>query len=171
FGTAAGLLRPEELEEGRIRHALFMTVPCVARVNGRDHVYPAVGRARLCTDGRDAPHLGARVQLAMSEEEIDALAGPAWRKTLLRAMAEYGMFVGDTGGPAGWALQTQSDTSYTSLGRPPRLEELAREAGWQPYHDEHVGRTVYIGDLASGVDWAGRLRVIDPCVSEGTCGG
>ena len=39
FGTLAGLVRPEELEAGRIEHALFMTVPCVGEVAGSDTVY------------------------------------------------------------------------------------------------------------------------------------
>ena len=173
FGTLAGLVRPEELEAGRIRHALFMITPCVSRVAGQDHVYPAVGGARICTDDRDAPLLGARVQLAMSAAEIDDLDIRSWQKTLLRAMAEYGMFVGDTGGPAGWALQQVSDTSYASLGHEPKLEAFAKRQGWTAVEDdlgERSGRTFYLGRFGEGVDWRSRLRVVHPCVSAGTCG-
>ena len=170
FGTLAGLIRPEELEAGRIRHALFMTVPCVARVDGRDHVYPALGRGRRCPDDRAAPLLGARVQLDMSEEEIDRLDVPPWTRTLLHAMAEYGMFVGDTGGPPGWALQSQSDTTYTSLGRKPRLFAFARKAGWLAREDPATGKPAYVGDFSRAVDWRSRLRVVDPCVSSRSCG-
>ncbi|HEV3000399.1 MAG TPA: hypothetical protein VGW75_06640 [Solirubrobacteraceae bacterium] len=171
FGTLAGLIRPEELEAGRIRHALFMTVPCVAAVDRDDDVYPAIGNARRCTDGQDAPLLGARVQLAMTPAEIDALEVAPWTRTLLRAMAEYGMFVGDTGGPAGWSVQIQSDTSYTSMGGEPRLERFAARAGWRRYVDDDLDRVVYVGDFAPGVDWRSRLRVVDPCVTAGTCAG
>lgn len=170
FGTLAGLIRPEELEAGRIRHALFMTVPCVAAVDGDDDVYPATGNARRCRDGEDAPLLGARVQLAMTPEEIERLAVPPWTKTLLHAMAEYGMFVGDTGGPAGWGLQVQSDTSYASMGEEPRLAAFAARAGWPRFFDEEADRTIYVGDFGGAVDWRSRLRVVDPCVSAGTCG-
>lgn len=171
FGTLAGLIRPEELEAGRIRHALFMTVPCIATVGGDDDVYPAIGNARRCTNGEDAPLLGARVQLAMSAAEIDRLDVPPWTKTLLHAMAEYGMFVGDTGGPPGWALQFQSDTSYSSMGAQPRMVRFAERAGWPRLVDDDTGRTVHIGDLSRAVDWRSRLRVVDPCVSAATCGG
>lgn len=169
FGTLAGLIRPEELEAGRIRHALFMTVPCIAVVDGDDDVYPATGNARRCTGGQDAPLLGARVQLAMTPQEIDALDVPPWTRTLLRAMAEYGMFVGDTGGPAGWGLQIQSDTSYTSMGAEPRFERFAASAGWRRVFLSELDRTAYVGDISGAVDWRSRLRVVDPCVSAGTC--
>jgi hypothetical protein len=169
FGTLAGIVRPEELEDGRIDHALFMTVPCVARIDGRNSVYPARGNARGCTKGQDAPLLGARFQLAMTGDEIDGLDVPGWQRTLLHAMAEYGMFVGDTGGPPGWGLQVQSDTSYTSLGREPKLAEFAKKAGWRASKDDDTGRTVYAGDFAGGVDWRSRLRVVAPCVSRGRC--
>jgi hypothetical protein len=169
FGTLAGLVRPEELAAGRIEHALFMTVPCVGRVGPDDTVYPATGQARQCPDGRDAPALGTRVQLIMTPEEIEALPARPWQKTLLHAMAEYGMFVGDTGGPPGWALQQQSDTSYTSLGARPRMAEFARRAGWRRVEDEDIGRTRYLGDFGDLVDWRSRLRVVAPCVTAGDC--
>lgn len=169
FGTLAGLVRPEELEAGRIRHALFMTVPCVGRVGGRHTVFPAKGQARLCPDRRDAPALGSRIQLMMLPEEIDALPVPPWQKTLLHAMAEYGMFVGDTGGPPGWGLQQQSDTTYTSLGHDPRLVAFAQKAGWRAVEDEAIGRTRYLGDFGDAVDWPSRLRVLAGCVTAGGC--
>jgi hypothetical protein len=43
------------------------------------------------------PALGQHFYLDMSSAEIDALNVPAWKKPILHAMAEYGMFVGDTG--------------------------------------------------------------------------
>ena len=39
----------------------------------------------------------------MSAAQIDALAKPTWQKTILHAMAKYGMYVGDTGGNA-WGV-------------------------------------------------------------------
>jgi hypothetical protein len=159
-------VRPEELAAGRIDHALFITVPCAGDGGS---VPPATTGGAACDDGRDTPVLGSRLQLDMSAAEIDALGAPPWKRALLRAMARYGLIVGDTGGPAGWALQLQSDTSYTAMHQPPRLLAFARQAGWRRDHDRHTGRRVYLGDLGEGVDWA-RLRVVDPCVSEGSCG-
>jgi len=162
FGSLAGLVRAEELAAGRIDHALFMTARCDA---GRA-VYPARGVGRSCAELGEstagAPPMGAHFQLAMSGEEIDALPVPAWKKTILRAMATYGMFLGDTGSGS-WGIQKESGATYTSFGYPARFVELAQANGWQPYED------VWVGNLRDDVDWAGRLRLLDPCVSQRTC--
>jgi hypothetical protein len=54
---------------------------------------------------------------------------------------------------------------YTSFGQPDRWVTLARR--WQiPYYaPDHD----YVFDLNDGVDWARYLRVVAPCVSQGTC--
>jgi hypothetical protein len=97
----------------------------------------------------------------MRDAEIDALDVPAWKKTILRAMAHYGMYVGDiTGSP--WGLMFESGSSYTSFGVEDEMVKFADAAG-VPSLDG-----VYYFDVASGVDW-NRLRVIDPCVTAGTC--
>ena len=64
--------------------------------------------------------MGARLQLAMSSAEIDALSVPRWKKTILRAMARYGLFLGDTGGDA-WGIELQSPdrASRASAGLTP----------------------------------------------------
>ncbi len=162
FANLAGVVRAAELAAGRIDHALFVTVHCDA---GRA-VFPARKSGRSCallgesTD--DAPPMGAHLWLAMSPDEIAALPVPEWKKTVLRAMAQYGMFVGDTGGGS-WGLKLQSGSTYTSFGFADELVGFARENGWTPYGD------VWVGNLRDGVDWARRLRVLDPCVSRGGC--
>lgn len=166
FGNLAGLVRAEELEAGHVDHALFITVPCAG---DERWVAPATKGGAPCSPTGDQPLLGMRLQLDMTSAEIDRLRVPGWKRGLLHAMARYGMYVGDTGGPAGWALQLQSDTSYTALGQAPRLERLARRTGWRAVEEPAVDRTLRLGDLASGVDWR-RLRVIDPCEAGGTCG-
>ena len=161
FGLLAGAIRAGELERGRIRHALFMTVLCDA---GRA-VYPADDVGRPCSAiGRPdagAPPMGTRFQLAMSRREIAALRAPRWTKAILGAMARYGMFVGDTGGSS-WGLQLESGATYTSYGRPDPLVAFARRAGLP----RHEGRWVLA--LRDAVPW-GRLRVIDPCVTARRC--
>jgi hypothetical protein len=169
FGTLGGLVRPEELEANRIEHALFMTVPCVGVVAGDDTVYPATGQARSCVAGAEAPALGTRIQLMMLPEEIEALPAERWQKTLLHAMAEYGMYVGDTGGGGSWGIQQQSDTTYTSLGAEPRMVAFAKRAGWRAVEDGGIGRTRYLGDFGDVVNWRERLRVVAPCVTAGEC--
>jgi hypothetical protein len=172
FGTLAGLVRAPELAAGRIDHALFMVVPCTER-NPRtgtgSYAFPASGPGAPCDDDQDAPPMGARFRLAMSEQEIAALPVPRWKKALFRAMSTYGMFVGDTGGGESWSLQVESDATYTSFGRRPRLARFARRAGWHASYDPAVGRRVYAGSFADDVDWASRLRVVHPCVTRGSC--
>ncbi len=98
----------------------------------------------------------------MSDAEIDALAVPAWKKTIFRAMARYGMIMGDTGSGS-FAIQAESGSTYTSFGYEDRLVTFARSVGAPLYN----GR--YVFNLRDGVDYADRLRVIDPCVSQRAC--
>ena len=162
FANLAGLTRAAELAAARIDHALFLTVHCDAGIA----VYPARKPGRSCaainepTDG--APAMGAHLQLAMSAEQITALPVPQWKKTVLRAMADYGMFVGDTGGGS-WGLKLQSGSTYTSFGHPDPLLEFARANAWTPYGD------LLVGNLRADIDWTRHLRLLDPCVSQRTC--
>jgi len=158
FALSAGIIRPEELAAGRIDHALFMVVKCT----GGTAVYPAGGGGAKCADTTNAPAGGMRFQLDYSDAEIEALAVPRWKKTILQALATYGAYIGDTGG-GGFNFQFQSGSTYTSFGVGDRLVDWAsREPGVTPY----AGK--YVFDVAPGVNWS-RLRVIDPCVASGTC--
>jgi hypothetical protein len=159
FGLLAGIIRPSELAAGRIRHALAVKIDCD---DGRS-VYPAQGAGQQCDDRAGAPPQGARFQLAMSSAEIDALKAPRWKRAILLAMARYGFFVEDTGGSP-WDLAIESGASFTSFGRQDPWVSFAREAG----ADRDGGGTYRLG-IAGGVDWAGRLRMIDPCVTERSC--
>ena len=162
FGNLAGIIRAPELAAGHIDHALFMVATC----DSGGYVYPARKAGRSCAalglPTSDAPPMGARLQLAMTPEQIAALPVPAWKKTVLRAMAEYGVIMGDTGSGA-WGIEAESGSTYTSFGAPDQLVTFAQANGWTPYD----GR--YVGNLRSDVDWARYLRVIDPCVSQRTC--
>jgi len=163
FGNAAGILRAEEMQAGQINHALFMTVKC----DSGGYVYPAQKSGRACSSiglsNADAPPMGARFQLRMSDAEIAALNVPQWKKTILRAVAHYGMIVGDTGGTS--AIMAESGVTYTSFGKPDKWVEFAKAQG-VPYYAPDAR---WIFNLRDGVDWKGRLRVVDPCVSQGTC--
>jgi hypothetical protein len=159
FGNLAGVIRAQEMEAGEIRHALFMVVPC----SSGKKVFPATGGSgSACSDGSTAAPMGARFQLDMSDGEIAALGVPAWKKTILRAMANYGMYFGDTGGGS-WGLQMESGSTYTSFGYEDAMVSYARHAG-VPFNQ---GKPVF--DIDPGVDWGKRLRVVDPCVAQGSC--
>jgi hypothetical protein len=157
-GNLAGVIRAQEMAAGHIDHALFMVVNC----DSGAFVYPAGKVGRACASRTNAPAMGTRFALNMTTAQIDALAVPAWKKTILRAMAEYGMYVGDTGGGA-WGLQFESGTMYTSLGRVDPLVTFAVQNKVTPWQG------TYVFDLKTGVDYAGRLRVLDPCTAAGTC--
>ena len=159
FGLLAGMIRAPELRRGRIDHALFLVADC----DSGEIVYPARGRGAPCGDRTDAPAQGMRFQLDMSDAEIRALDAPRWKRGILRALARYGMFLGDTGGSP-WDLEFESGSTYTSFGYPDPIAEYAKRIG---ISQEDDGR--YHFELDDVIDWRSRLRVVDPCVSERSC--
>jgi hypothetical protein len=165
FASMAGKIRVEELQAGRIDHALFLAARCT---NGRV-VYPVVkGHAgQRCSQvglsETNAPPMGTRIMLDMSQAEIDALPFPSWKKTILTALREYGAIMGDTG--SNWVFAEESGASRTSFGHEDPWERYAKDNGVPYYAPDDV----YVFNLREGVDWQSRLRVVDPCVSQGTC--
>ncbi len=99
--------------------------------------------------------MGARFQLAMSRGQILALHLPRWKRAILIALARYGGYVGDTGGP-GFAFMMESSSTYTSLGAPDRFVQMAQRAGIPG----RQGR--YTLPVAAGVEWQRYLRVVVP---------
>ena len=168
FGSVAGVIRAQELEAGEIDHALFAVVRC----DSGEHVYPATKSGRSCADlGRaneGAPPMGARLQLAMSAAEIEALDVPGWKRTILRALARYGAYVGDTG-TGSWGVMAESGATYTSFGREDRLVEFAKDNDLRTGDDDDDGDEEHIFDINGDVNWRSRLRVIHPCESRGSC--
>ncbi|MFI5123654.1 MAG: hypothetical protein ACHQJ5_12235, partial [Vicinamibacteria bacterium] len=159
FGLAAGVIRPAELAAGEINHALFMGVRCT---NGTS-VYPAgPDSGRSCSElglsNQNAPAMGQHLFLNMTDAEIAAQQVPEWQKTILTAMADYGMYVGDTGG-GGWSLGFESGSSYTSFGYPDPWLAVAKQLGIGTWHDPGLNRDVAIFDFRGAADWAQRLRV------------
>jgi hypothetical protein len=170
FGNLAGVIRAQELAAGQINHALFMVVKCTSTStsygfgtkadNGKSaYVFPATAGGSRCgaDESVDAPPMGARFQLDMSSGEIDALRVPTWKKAILHALATYGGFVGDTGGP-GVGFQLESSTMYTALGFADPLVAFARQIGASAWNG------MFAFDVASGVDWQRKLRVLPPPV-------
>lgn len=167
FGLAAGVIRPEELEAGQIHHALVIAVKCTSGTYVWPAEGPGTGRScdRLGLSNENAPAMGQHFYLAMSDAEIDALSVPAWKKTVLRAIAHYGMFVEDTGSSyRGWSIGFESGSSYTSFGQTDPWVTLAKSYGIPQNSYGH-----YDFDLRNAVDWQSKLRVADPCVSRSTC--
>jgi hypothetical protein len=166
FGLAGGVIRAPEMAAGKIDHALFMGVKCTDSRSAA--VYPAAtGTGEPCSDlglsNADAPPLGARFYLDLSDPQIDALPVPAWKKTILKAIAHYGMIVGDRFGSGSWGLEFESGSTYTSFGAQDQVGAFASSVGIPMW-----GGLFYF-NLQDGVDWQSHLRVVDPCLSNGTC--
>ena len=167
FSTLAGLITAPELASGTINHALSINVPCT---NGS--VYPAGGAYGLAcsqlqgnNNTGTATPLGTLFQLNMTDAQIAASGAPAWEKTIMTAMAHYGMYVNDTDGIDNIELEAESDVSYTSLGGQPLMSNfIAQQGGW--YYSP-LNRWIMAGP-AIPLD---RLRVVDPCWAEGLCTG
>lgn len=162
--TGAGTLRPEELLSGRINHALALSIAC----DSGSFVFPAAKSSTPChelgqSDGDGAMPLGSRVWLDMTPHQIDALGLNPIRTTLMKALAEYGAYVVDTGGT--WAFVTESGLASTSFGAPDPWLEVSRRAGGEFY----APHARYAIDIRSGVDFGRYLRVLDPCAGQGTC--
>lgn len=162
FGSYAGIVRLEELGAGQINHALVIHASC----DNGTYVYPAAKTGQSCASigqsNTNAPPMGTRFQLNMSDAEIRALAVPAWKQAILMAMAHYGLIMGDTGST--WGIKEESGRVYTSFGA---ADKWATWAATQPGVTTWNGISYF--DLAGGVDWRSKLRVVAPCVSQATC--
>jgi hypothetical protein len=166
FALTIGIVRAADINAGNIPHALQMAIPCAA--NG---VYPAAVESDLqCPSGPIPPYYGMRMQLDMTDAEIQALNAPAYVKTLYTALAHYGAFVSDTGTGDSIGFQTESGLTYTQLGLADPWVALARANGLTPNPPEPDPYAAYYFPLdVTGVDLYHRLRVLAPCVTAGTC--
>lgn len=138
FPLLGGIVRPEELLQGRIDHALVFMMPGVSSL-GR--VCPATHNDGSSTDP-DALMEGMRIQLDPAVD-VDSLAIPAWQKTIARALQRYGAYLRDDSGslaiiaenPASrgydaWAKLGLSGSSVSLAGIPwNRFRVLAAETG------------------------------------------
>jgi hypothetical protein len=174
FGNLAGVIRAPELSAGKINHALFLVVRCTAsdtsfgfgarRPNsgsGSAFVYPASGGGSACGSTTDAPPMGARIQLAMRDKKIRALHLPKWKRAILRALARYGAYIGDTGGP-GIGIQIESSLTYMSFGRADPLVQLGRSRQAAGDHAVKTSDGRWLFDVSDGVNWLSKLRVVAP---------
>ena len=192
FGSLAGRLRAEELAEGQINHALFIGVDCV----GGAPVYPARGQGRLCSEiglsDADAPHMGTRLRLNMSEAQINGLNIDPWKKTILQALRKYGAFIGDTGTKGYFVIEAEAGVQYLTYGQTDKwwqfggakdpLDPTQQRHIWNPWDsngdsvvDEYVGKLYNDDDdPKSGqpgfVNWESQvwenMEVVDPEVSR-----
>ncbi|MDP8217553.1 MAG: hypothetical protein P9M03_02380 [Candidatus Theseobacter exili] len=108
FPIIAGLIRPEEIESGEIRHALVFSFSRNRRAkDGSDLFIPPACRSDGQALGRQYPIQGMRFQLnpSLTEKDFNNWKLTKEAKIVARALQKYGMFLGDNGGPM--AIQAQ----------------------------------------------------------------
>ncbi len=99
FPLLGGLVRPEEILQGHIDHALVFGMP---GVSNQGQVCPATHHDGSTSDP-NALEEGTHLRLDASVN-VDALPIPQWEKTIARALQTYGMYLRDQGGSlAIWA--------------------------------------------------------------------
>lgn len=187
FANMAGRIRVEEMRAGRIEHPLFLNTWCTA-ASGWDGdagvVYPARRNGTTCISAGQAHQfdvpMGALFALDMTPPQIEALEVPSWQKPVLHAMAEYGMYVGDTGmdrtaARGSNALELEGGLQYRACGFSDDWvrwfnEEATASGGWRDAGFDWWAvpdpRKVQRGtaDLSSHADlWVGNLKMVDPC--------
>jgi hypothetical protein len=114
LASLAGLIRPEEIAQGRIDHAVVIAMPGIGTASPRCPATHSVSvRGPLSTDSvsESAPPEGTLFKLDPSLD-VASLAIPQWQKTIARAMQVYGTYVRDNGG----ALSIYAESSTTTLG-------------------------------------------------------
>ena len=108
FPEIAGLLRPEEIQAGVIRHALIFTFSKNRRADhgGQIFISPAA-RSDGKEFGRQYPIEGMRLQLdpRLTDEDFQRWGLGRAARIVARALQTYGMLDGDNGGAM--ALQIQ----------------------------------------------------------------
>lgn len=136
FPLLAGIVRPEEILQGHIDHALVFGMPGVSDLG---HVCPATHNDGSTSDP-NALEEGAHLQLDPTLD-VDSLPIPAWEKTIAHAMQTYGMYLRDNGGS--FVVYTENPVS--------RGYDAWSKAGLPG------------GDSVSlnGIPWA-KLRVVSP---------
>jgi hypothetical protein len=105
----AGLVRPADIERGRIDHAIAFAYPTPSP----EHVYPATKSDGPGDPDQDLPE-GARLRLdpSLDDGDLEALGLDEEGRIIARAMQEYGMILIDI------------------AGRPKVYAEYDRTAGW-----------------------------------------
>jgi hypothetical protein len=188
FGSLAGRLRAEELVAGQINHALFIGVDCV----GGAPVYPAQGQGRLCStlglSETNAPPMGTRLRLNMSEAQINGLNIDPWKKTILHALRKYGAFIGDTGSEGYFAIEAEAGVQYKTYGEADKWYTFGQaldvngRTNWELYTpspgvNEYIGKLYNDGNdpkpgQSGYVNWESQvwenMEVVDPDVSRDT---
>lgn len=175
-------LRAQELVQGQINHPLYVLVRCENGV-----VFPGYGLgAGQCASAYDSstpttnrPPQGSLIFVDYTPTQINAMAIPAWKKAILRAMSTYGAYIGDTGGAGrlgGMALRAEGSQAYYFSGVTWPIPAFAAANNIPTTGGGTSGEVGYIFSWASGIptvngaDITGHIHIADPCVAKGLAG-
>jgi hypothetical protein len=165
FPSLGGRIRFQELDAGHIDHALFAASNRIAY----SWVYPAEKSDGRWEPGEGYPPMGTRFQLDPAYMTDARLATyPPWKRALLRAIRDYGFYLGDSTNRSLKVFPIESGSGYTSFGLADPWVTYAKKHRLPSSFDDNIDRTVYEFDVNSGVDWT-KLRAIDPCLAAKDC--
>ena len=143
FSALGGVIRPEEIAQGHIDHALVFTSPttradfiaCPAtHTDGNTRWKPSIGKYPM-------PQ-GARIQL--DPEFVVPDEWPRWKTVIAEALQTYGAYLGDTGGSV--AIKGESTSvargydSWAKVGLPHGADRTLGDFPWDRMRVLEVSR-------------------------------
>ena len=173
YGLIAGQMRAQDFQAGTMSHAITALIDCT-----HGYVYPSGAPGLDCVAAGDyrgdtyALPMGAHLWLDYTDDQINALNLKPWEKTLVTAIAHYGIYLVDTSGlygNDGITMQFESGESYFMSGVSQPMTGVAAANGI-PQSTWPDGSHYYrFTPNGVNIDWAHHLHVLDPCVAKGTC--
>ena len=130
FAAFGGVVRPEEIAQGHIDHALFFASPYT---RAGDIACPATHTDGWTSDPAAIPE-GARIQLDPSFD-VDGQAWSPWEKVIAHALQSYGAYLGDTGGSLAFYGEPNLDRGYDawSLAGVPAPDSSLASLPWSRF--------------------------------------
>jgi len=151
FSLSNGKVRAIDLLAGHIPYPLVLITPCE---NG--HVPPAAGD----DGGKDAgcPPIGARIWLDSTPAQIAATHVSPEYQTILRAMHEFGGYIGDRCEACTLNIAREGGLTYTAFGLPDPWQAIAK---LHPGEIESNGE-YHLAIETGSIDLSRHLHVIAP---------
>ena len=130
FDGFGGVVRPEEIAQGHIDHALVFATPYT---QAGTIACPATHTDGATNDPAAIPE-GARIQLDPAFD-VDGQPWPAWEKTIARALQTYGAYLEDTGGSLAFYAEPNLDRGYDawSLAGVPGAPQSLANLPWDSF--------------------------------------
>jgi len=130
FSAFGGVVRPEEIAQGHIDHALFFASPYT---RAGDIACPATHTDGWVSDPAAIPE-GARIQLD-PDFDVDGQAWPSWEKVIAHALQSYGAYLGDSGGSLAFSAEPNLDRGYDawSLAGAPGPDSSLANLPWSSF--------------------------------------